>query len=35
MRKVLIVALARKLLIVLWRYAVQGLVPDGGRLKLA
>jgi transposase len=35
MRKVLIVALARKLLIALWRYAVQGLVPDGGRLKLA
>src|SRR3712207_3575513 len=35
MRKVLIVALARKLLIALWRYAVQGLVPDGSTLKPA
>jgi transposase len=35
MRKVLIVALARKLLIALWRYAVQGVVPDGSRLKPA
>jgi len=29
------VALARKLLIALWRYAVQGVVPDGSRLKPA
>jgi transposase len=35
MRKVLIVALARKLLIALWRYAVQGLVPDGSTPKPA
>ena len=29
MRKVLVVALARKLLIALWRFATQGLVPQG------
>ena len=29
LRKTLIVALARKLLIALWRYATQGVVPDG------
>lgn len=29
MRKVLIVALARKLLIALWRWAAQGVVPEG------
>jgi transposase len=34
-RKVMVVALARKLLIALWRYAVQGVVPDGSRLKPA
>ncbi len=29
MRKVLVVALARKLLIALWRFAAQGLLPEG------
>ena len=32
MRKVMIVALARKLLIALWRYVETGLVPTGARL---
>ncbi len=35
MRKVGIVALARKLLIALWRYLEQGIVPEGARLKAA
>ena len=35
MKKVLIVALARKLLIALWKYATQGAVPDGATLKAA
>jgi transposase len=35
MRKVLIVALARKLLIALWRWAAQGVVPEGCTLKPA
>jgi transposase len=34
-RKVFIVALARKLLIALWRYETQGLVPPGARLDQA
>ena len=29
MRKVMVVALARKLLIALWRFATQGVVPEG------
>ena len=33
MRKVMVVALARKLLIALWRYAVNGVVPEGAILK--
>jgi transposase len=33
MRKVMVVALARKLLISLWRYATLGLVPEGAVLK--
>lgn len=33
MKKVLIVALARKLLIALWRYATHGVIPDGAVLK--
>jgi transposase len=33
MRKVGIVALARKLLIALWRYLETGVVPAGARLK--
>jgi transposase len=32
-RRVAIVAVARKLLVGLWRYATQGLVPSGARLK--
>lgn len=32
-RKVMIVALARKLLIALWRFATQGVVPEGIRLR--
>jgi transposase len=35
LRKTLIVALARKLLIALWRYATQGVVPEGIILKQA
>jgi transposase len=34
-RKVGIVALARKLLIALWRYAIDGVVPTGAVLKVA
>jgi transposase len=30
---VAIVALARKLLVALWRYAVHGIVPEGAALK--
>ena len=29
MRKVMVVAMARKLLIALWRFATQGIVPEG------
>jgi transposase len=32
-RRIAIVAVARKLLVALWRYATQGLVPAGARLK--
>ncbi|MBK8211462.1 MAG: IS110 family transposase [Rhodospirillales bacterium] len=32
-RRVAIVAVARKLLVALWRYATQGLVPAGARLR--
>jgi transposase len=35
MKKVLIVALARKLLIALWRYATHGMIPAGAVLKPA
>ena len=34
-KRVAIVAVARKLLVALWRYATQGLVPSGARLKPA
>lgn len=34
LRKVLVVALARKLLIALWRFARNGIVPDGAVLKV-
>ncbi len=33
LRKIGIVALARKLLIALWRYLETGVVPDGAQLK--
>ena len=33
MRKIMVVALARKLLIALWRFATQGVVPEGAVLK--
>ncbi len=33
MRKVMVVALARKLLIALWRFATQGVVPEGAVLE--
>jgi transposase len=35
MRKVLVVALARKLLVALWRFATHGLVPEGAAAKAA
>ncbi len=35
MRKVMVVALARKLLIALWRFATQGVVPEGAVMKPA
>jgi transposase len=34
-RRVAIVAVARKLLVALWRYATQGLVPTGAKLRSA
>ena len=33
-RPVAVVAVARKLLVALWRYATEGLLPSGARLKL-
>jgi transposase len=35
MRKIAAVALARKLLVALWKYVTTGLVPEGARLKAA
>ncbi len=35
MRKVMVVALARKLLIALWRFATQGVIPGGAIMKPA
>jgi transposase len=35
MRKVLVVALARKLLVALWRFSTQGLVPQGAVSRAA
>jgi transposase len=35
MRKVMVVGLARKLLIALWRFATQGVVPEGAVMKPA
>jgi transposase len=34
-RKIMIVALARKLLVALWRFVNDGIVPDGAKLKAA
>ena len=34
-RKITIVAMARKLLIALWRYVTQGVVPEGAAMKTA
>ena len=31
----MIVALARKLLVALWRYEKDGVIPDGARMKAA
>jgi len=35
MRKVMVVALARRLLVALWRFATQGVVPEGAVMKPA
>ncbi len=35
MREVMVVALARKLLLALWRFATQGVVPEGAVIKPA
>ena len=35
LRKVMVVALARKLLIALWRYVTDGVVPEGAAMKPA
>jgi hypothetical protein len=35
LRKVMVVALARKLLVSLWRYLKDGIVPQGAEVKLA
>jgi transposase len=35
MRKVMVVALARRLLIALWRFATQGVMPEGAVMKPA
>jgi transposase len=34
-RKVMVVAMARRLLIALWRFATQGVVPEGAIMKPA
>ncbi|MGI9416804.1 MAG: IS110-like element ISMno25 family transposase, partial [Geminicoccaceae bacterium] len=34
-RKITIVAMARKLLIALWRFVTQGVLPEGAVLKIA
>ena len=34
-KRIAIVALARKLLVALWRFVTQGLVPSGAELKAA
>ena len=32
MKKIMAIALARKLLVALWRYAETGVIPEGARL---
>lgn len=34
-RKVMVVALARKLLIALWRFVIDGVAPEGATMKPA
>jgi transposase len=34
-KKIMIVALARKLLVALWRYVMDGVIPDGAKMKAA
>ena len=34
-RKVMVVALARKLLIALWRFVIDGVMPEGAIMKLS
>ena len=34
-RKIMIVALARKLLVALWRYVTDGVIPEGAKMKAA
>ena len=34
-RRIAIVAMARKLLVALWRYVTQGIIPEGAVLKAA
>jgi len=35
MRRIALVALARKLIVALWRYLHNGIVPEGAALKAA
>jgi transposase len=35
MKKVMIVAMARKLLVALWKYVTSGVVIEGARMKTA
>jgi transposase len=34
-KKIMIVALARQLLVALWRYVKDGVIPDGAKMKAA
>ena len=34
-REIMMMALARKLLVALWRYVKDGVIPDGAKLKAA
>jgi transposase len=34
-KKIMIVALARKLLVALWRYVKDEVIPDGAKMKAA